>query len=134
VLSSDRATHLFRPAMFGKGAALLLANVWALDLNINLEKRSNSRVSRYRQRWKTIAEIFARSQLKWITISRHSGLAHVPTAGNGGDAGLDFVRQRFAMSNHVVEILFHSWRRSVCPKPPRFRRRYAIIRGRLLFQ
>jgi len=50
------------------------------------------------------------------------------------DAGFGFARQPFTMSNHFVEILFHSGRGSVCLKSPGSRRRCAIIEGRLHFR
>jgi hypothetical protein len=50
------------------------------------------------------------------------------------DAGFDFARQPFTMSNHRVEILFHSGRGGVCLELPGSRRCCSIIRGRLLFR
>jgi hypothetical protein len=64
-------------------------------------------------------------------ISRRSLPARVPPVGTGGQAGLDFARQRFTMRNHVVEILLHPWRRSICLEPTGSRCRNTVVRGRL---
>src|SRR5271165_1608595 len=64
---------------------------------------------------------------------KSSGSPDDPRSG-GRDSLLDFARQPFTMSNHRVEILFHSRRGSVCLEPSGLRRHGAIIRGRLLFR
>jgi hypothetical protein len=68
------------------------------------------------------------------------GMSHKPSGSpddrrsGGRDSLLDFARQPFTMSNHLVEILFHSRRGSICLEPPGLRRCCAIVRGRLRFR
>src|ERR1700732_1642650 len=47
---------------------------------------------------------------------------------------VDFARQPFTMNDHLVEILLHSWRGSICLEPPGSHGCCAIVRGRLLFR
>ena len=75
----------------------------------------------------------AKPWLKSITISPTLFAPRIAYR-NRGDAGLDFVRQPFTMSNHVVEILPHSRRGRICLEHPRSCRCGAIVRGGLLFQ
>ena len=70
---------------------------------------------------------------RWMDLS--PGL--VETAGSIERARrrlLDFARQPFTMNNHLVEILLHSWRGSICLEPSGSRRCCAIVQGRLLFR
>ena len=46
----------------------------------------------------------------------------------------DLARQPLTMNNHLVEILPHSRRGSICLEHPGSRRCGAIVRGGLLFQ
>jgi len=70
---------------------------------------------------------------RWTDLS----LALIDAAGSIERARrrlLDFARQLFTTNNHLVEILLHSWRGSICLEPPGSRRCCAIVRCRLFFR
>jgi hypothetical protein len=52
----------------------------------------------------------------------------------GETRGSALTRQSFTMGNHLIEILFHSGRGSICLEPPGSRCCCAIVRGRLLLR
>src|SRR5215471_8469987 len=89
--------------------------------------QSHPALAAYQRRPSCFSEILVRSQLKWITISPHCYAVREPAFGTQRDAGLNFASQPFAMSNHSVEILFHSGRCSICVEPLCSRRRGAIV-------
>ncbi len=70
---------------------------------------------------------------KAMIISRHSRPTRVPPVGTGWLAGLDFARQPFTTSNHLVEVLLHSGRCRISLKATGARCRFSIVRGRLRF-
>jgi hypothetical protein len=61
-----------------------------------------------------------------ISAQSKAFISPVGRRSRGRDAGLDFASQPFTMSNHLVEILFHSGRGSVCPERSGLRRRCPI--------